>query len=65
MICDGRRLTWRELAEIEEGKTVEVLLEMKGGTKKKRNEKEKNPWNSSESSSGMSEPERVDPRDDG
>ena len=50
--CDGRRLTWRELAEIED---VEVLLEMRGGTKKKRNKKAKNPWNSSESCSGVSE----------
>ena len=59
MTCDGRRLTWPELAETEDGKTVEVLLEMRRGTKKKRKKKEKNQWNSSESSSGVSEPERV------
>ena len=34
MVCEGRRLTWRELAEIEEGKTVEVLMEMKGGRRR-------------------------------
>ena len=32
-------MTWRELAEIEERKTVEVLLEMKGGIGRKRNKK--------------------------
>ena len=32
---------------------------MKGGIGRKRNKKEKNPWNSSESSSVVSEPERV------
>ena len=52
MTCDG-------MAEIEEGKTAEVLLEMKGGMGRKRNKEEKNPRNSSESSSGVSEPERV------
>ena len=56
IICEGRRLRWRELARLEEGKTAEVLVELKGGAGKKRAKKSSNPWNTP---SSESEPERV------
>ena len=31
MVCDGRRIQWRDLEKTEEGKMVEVMMEMKGG----------------------------------
>ena len=52
----GRRQRWRELARLEEGKTAEVLVELKGGAGKKRAKKSSNPWNTP---SSESEPERV------
>ena len=32
VVCEGRRLRWRELAGLEEGQTAEVLVELKGGS---------------------------------
>ena len=43
VICEGRRLSWRDLAELGDGKTAEVMVELKGGTSKKKSKK--NPWN--------------------
>ena len=35
MVCDGRRVQWRDLEETEEGKVVEVMVELRGGMGKK------------------------------
>ena len=46
-----RGLSWRELAELEEGKTAEALVGLKGGMgNKKRAKKYRNPWVSAEES---------------
>ena len=29
VICEGRRLSWRELAGLRDGKTAEVMIEFK------------------------------------
>ena len=39
MVCDGKRIQWRDLEKTEEGKMVEVMMEMKGGMGKKKNRK--------------------------
>ena len=51
MVCDGRRVQWRDLEEIQEEKVVEIMLEMRGGmgykkkTRKENNLSEgENPW---------------------
>ena len=31
VICEGRRLSWRELAGLRDGKMAEVMIELKGG----------------------------------
>ena len=36
VICEGRRLSWRDLAALEDGKTAEVMVEMRRGMGKKR-----------------------------
>ena len=55
---DGRRLLWRELAELEEGKTAEAWVGMKGGMgNEKRAKKCRDLWVSSEES----EREKVGP----
>ena len=43
VICEGRRLSWRDLAELGDGKTAEVMIELEGGMSKKKIKK--NPWN--------------------
>ena len=53
---EGRRLSWRELAGLKDGKMAEIMIELKGGTSKKKNKK--NPWNTPSQSSG-SEPEVI------
>ena len=54
VIRGGRRLSWRDLAELGDGKTAEVMIELKGGMIKKS---KKNPWNTPNQSSSGSEPE--------
>ena len=49
VICEGRRLSWRDLAELGDGKTAEVMIELKGGMSKKKSKK--NPWNTPSQSS--------------
>ena len=56
VICEGRRLSWRELAGLKDGKMAEIMIELKGGMSKKKNKK--NPWNTPSQSSG-SEPEMI------
>ena len=56
VICEGRRLSWRELAGLRDGKMAEIMIELKGGMSMKRNKK--NPWNTPSQSSG-SEPEII------
>ena len=56
VICEERRLSWKELAELEDGKTAEVMVEMRGGMGKKKSRK--NPCITPSQSSG-SEPEMV------
>ena len=43
VICEGWRLSWKDLAELGDGKTAEVMIELKGGMSKKKSKK--NPWN--------------------
>ena len=57
MVCDGRRIQWRDLEEIEEGKMVEVVTEMKGGMSKKKSKK--NPCITPSQSSTGCEPEII------
>ena len=42
VVSEGRRLSWRELAGLSDGKMAEIMIELKGGTSKKKNRK--NPW---------------------
>ena len=56
VVSEGRRLSWRELAGLSEGKKAEIMIELKGGTSKKKNRK--NPWTTPSQSSG-SEPEII------
>ena len=56
VISEGRRLSWRELAGLKDGKMAEIMIELKGGMSKKKNKK--NPWNTPSQSSG-SEPEII------
>ena len=55
VICEVR-LSWKELTELEDGKTAEVMVRMGGGMGKKKSRK--NPWITPTQSSG-SEPEMV------
>ena len=57
VICKGRRLSWRDLAELGDGKTAEVMIELKGGMSKKKSKK--NPWNTPSQSSSGSDPEMI------
>ena len=57
VICEGRRLSWRELAGLRDGKMAEVMIELKGGMSKKKSKK--NPWNTPSQSSSGSEPEII------
>ena len=44
VVSEGTRLSWRELTELEEGKTAEALVGVKGGVgNKKRAKKYRNP----------------------
>ena len=52
----GRRETWKAVAAMEDGRTIEVIGMMSGGMGKKRAEKNRNPWNTP---SSESEPEKV------
>ena len=56
VVSEGRRLSWRELAGLSDGKMTEIMIELKGGTSKKKNRK--NPWTTPSQSSG-SEPEII------
>ena len=56
VVSEGRRLSWRELAGLSDGKMAEIMIELKGGTSKKKNRK--NPWTTPSQSSG-SEPEII------
>ena len=42
VICEERRLSWRDLAELGDGKTAEVMVELRAGMGKKKSKK--NPW---------------------
>ena len=57
VICEGRRLSWGELSELRDGKTAEVMVELKGGMGKKKGRK--NPWVTPSQSSSGSEPEMI------
>ena len=57
VICEGRRLSWRALAGLRDGKMAEVMIELKGGMSKKKGKK--NPWNTPSQSSSGSEPEII------
>ena len=54
---EGRRLSWRDLAELGDGKTAEVMVELTGGMSKKKSKK--NPWITPSQSSSGSEPEII------
>ena len=56
VVSEGRRLSWKELAGLGDGKMAEVMIELKGGTSKKKNRK--NPWTTPSQSFG-SEPEII------
>ena len=56
-VCDGRRIQWRDLEETEEGKMVEVMMEMKEGMGEKKSRKK--PWITPSQSSSGSEPEMI------
>ena len=56
VVSEGRRLSWKELAGLGDGKMAEIMIELKGGTSKKKNRK--NPWTTPSQSSG-SEPEII------
>ena len=56
VVSEGRRLSWEGLAGLDDGKTAEVMIELKGGMSKKKNRK--NPWTTPSQSSG-SEPEII------
>ena len=55
--CEGRRLSWGDLAELGDGKTAEVMVELRGGRGKKKGKK--NPWITPSQSSSWSEPEII------
>ena len=50
-------MSWRDLAELGDGKTAEVMIELKGVMSKKKSKK--NPWNTPSQSSSGSEPEII------
>ena len=56
VVCEERRLSWKELTESEDGKMAEVMVAMRGGMGKKKSRE--NPWITPSQSSG-SEPETV------
>ena len=48
VMADGRVLNWTEAERLEDGETVEVMVPMKRGSRKKnanKGKKERNPWN--------------------
>ena len=57
VICEGRRLSWIDLAELGDGKTAEVMVELRGGMGKKKSKK--NPWITPSQSSSGTEPEMI------
>ena len=61
MTSQGRRETWESVAAIENGRVVEVTVKMRGGMGKKRNKKDRNPWNTPSSGS---EPDRISSADE-
>ena len=46
MVSQGRRLDWEDVAELEEGETVEVIVTMKGGTRNRKKKNNRNPCKS-------------------
>ena len=61
MTSQGRRETWESVAAMENGRVVEVTVKMRGGMGKKRNKKDRNPWNTPSSGS---EPDRISSADE-
>ena len=57
VICKGWRLSCGELSELRDGKTAEVMVELKVGIGKKQGRK--NPWVTPSQSSSGSEPEMI------
>ena len=57
VICEGRRLWWGELSELRDGKTAEVMVELRGGMGKKKGRK--NSWITPSQSSSGSEPKMI------
>ena len=53
----GLYVSWEELSELRDGKTAEVMMELKGGMGKKKSRK--NPWLTPSQSSSGSEPEMI------
>ena len=51
LTSQGRRETWESVAAMENGRVVEVTVRMRGGMGKKRNKKDRNPWNTPSSGS--------------
>ena len=51
LTSQGRRETWESVAAMENGRVVEVTVRMRGGMGKKRNKKDRNPWNTPPSGS--------------
>ena len=46
VVHQGRSLDWEDVVELEEGRTVELIVTMKGGTRNRKKKKNKNRWNS-------------------
>ena len=60
----GRRKTWESVAAIEDGRVIEVTVKMRGGMGKRRNTKDRNPWNTPSSESEHEKSSSAD-EDDG
>ena len=65
LVLDGKRVRWDDLEEMQEGKVVEVMAEMRGGmgnkkkTRKGKNPSDdENPWLTPDGTE-QTEPERV------
>ena len=56
VVSEGRRLSWRELAGLSDGKMAEIMIELKGGTSEKKGRKESLDYSSQSSGS---EPEII------
>ena len=46
VVHQGRSLDWEDVVELEEGRTVELIVTMKGRTRNRKKKKNKNRWNS-------------------